>query len=53
VYEAQLGYSTNIQQFELLEGLPVYNWLSSAGSLTFNHAIGLPLKNGSMKVLTL
>ncbi|MGE5660996.1 MAG: hypothetical protein ACM3X1_01995 [Ignavibacteriales bacterium] len=53
MYEAQLGYGTNIQQFELLAGLPFYNRLASAGSLTFNHAIGLPLKNGSMKLLTL
>ena len=48
-YEQQLG-STNLEQFEVLKGLPFYNWsdnltlLSSAKS--FNHAIGLPQKNG-------
>jgi hypothetical protein len=46
-YEQQLGYSSsNIQQFELLKGLPFYDWQHQYSSNTFNHAIGLPQKNG-------
>lgn len=50
-YEQQLDGS-NIQQFELLRGLPFCNWRSSPLSLAspvqtdFNNAIGLPQKNG-------
>ena len=50
-YESQLG-SSSIQQFELLRGLPFYNWGTSSTNLTnsarndFNQAIGLPRKNG-------
>ena len=49
-YESQLG-STNLEQFELLKGLPFYYWESGKINLTkqaqidFNHAIGLPRKN--------
>ena len=49
-YEEQLG-STNLEKFEVLKGLPFYNWESRANSvhsapIDFNHAIGLPRKNG-------
>jgi hypothetical protein len=59
-YEQQLG-STNTEQLELLKGLPFYSDWSDAtathkiGSrqinsqkivIDFNHAIGLPQKNG-------
>jgi hypothetical protein len=54
-YESQLGI-TDGQQFELLKGLPFYNnWPGQnamrrtqvlTSSNTFNHAIGLPQKNG-------
>ena len=45
-YESQLG-SSSIQQFELLNGLPFYNWQQHLyNSNTFNHAIGLPQKDG-------
>jgi hypothetical protein len=49
-YEQQLG-STNTQQLELLKGLPFYSdWeLKAPASFKladFNHAIGLPEKNG-------
>ncbi len=51
-YESQLG-SINVQQFELLKGLPFYDWKASfvenvaqKTSCSFNHAIGLPKKNG-------
>ncbi len=50
-YEQQLGFSSSsIQQFALLRGLPFYDWsqktLDSKFSSSFNHAIGLPEKNG-------
>jgi hypothetical protein len=47
--------STSLQQLELLKGLPFYDWsdahqfkqsINSNTSSTFNHAIGLPEKNG-------
>lgn len=57
-YEQQLG-STNLEQFEVLKGLPFYDWsannihaskftqnVNMTSSNTFNHAIGLPQKNG-------
>lgn len=56
-YEQQLG-STNLEQFEVLKGLPFYDWsanihaskftqnVNTTSSNTFNHAIGLPQKNG-------
>jgi hypothetical protein len=42
-YESQLG-SPNTEQFDRLKGLPFYNW--EDGQFSFNHAIGLPEKNG-------
>lgn len=49
-YESQLG-SASLEQFELLKGLPFYDWQHKAGSgrnhaqaISFNHAIGLPQK---------
>jgi hypothetical protein len=53
-YESELG-STNAAQFEVLKGLPFYpSWQQKEApqfkdlncSLSFNHAIGLPEKNG-------
>lgn len=44
-YESQLG-SSSIRQFELLKGLSFYDFPNPKNSNTFNHAIGLPLKNG-------
>jgi hypothetical protein len=45
-YESQLG-STDTQKFELLKGLPIYDWSEKAqNTFTFNHVIGLPQKNG-------
>jgi hypothetical protein len=51
-YDSQLG-SGSIQQFELLKGLSFYDWNSDKNNLqtdhnvfTFNHAIGLPQKDG-------
>jgi hypothetical protein len=44
-YESQLG-SSSIQQFELLKDLPFYDWQNSENNSDFNHAIGLPQKNG-------
>lgn len=54
-YEEQLGYS-NIQQFEVLKDLPFcwsingnvnkVNHVQNCGTISFNHAIGLPQKNG-------
>jgi hypothetical protein len=61
-YEQQLG-STNTEQFELLKGLPFYNWPEEYDQLavtrtkvrtssnTFNHTIGLPQKNGQSYAL--
>jgi hypothetical protein len=40
----QLG-STDRQQFEVINGLPFYDWSAADSSTTFNHAIGLPRKN--------
>jgi hypothetical protein len=44
-YDSQLG-SSSIQQFELLKDLPFYDWQNSENNSDFNHAIGLPQKNG-------
>lgn len=50
-YQSQLG-STNTEEFELLRGLPFYNWVSrtniraTPAQKDFKHAIGLPQKNG-------
>ena len=55
-YEQQLGY-TSLNQFATLKGLPFYDWQKvtndSKGAVSvvyqsrdFNHAIGLPRKNG-------
>jgi hypothetical protein len=43
-YAKQYG-SGNISQFELLKGLPFYDFATTDKS-TFNHAIGFPQKNG-------
>ena len=59
-YESQLG-STSLEQFELLKGLPFYDWQHKAGSgqnhaqaISFNHAIGLPQKkNGTLSFIRL
>jgi hypothetical protein len=52
-YESQLGFSSSsIQQFEILKGLSFYfDWSRGTSSakqaqIDFNHAIGLPQKNG-------
>jgi hypothetical protein len=44
-YDKQLGV-TETQQPELLQGLPFYNFQDPTDTNTFNHAIGLPRKNG-------
>jgi hypothetical protein len=47
-YEQQLG-SSSIQQFELLKGLPFYDWnnvRAGCTNINFNIEIGLPQKNG-------
>jgi hypothetical protein len=46
-YQEQLGI-TETKQLELLKGLPFYSgWISfKKADLDFNHAIGLPQKNG-------
>jgi late competence protein required for DNA uptake (superfamily II DNA/RNA helicase) len=48
-YEEQYN-SGSIQQFEILKGLPFYNWQANNNNnnnvYDFNHAIGLPQKNG-------
>ena len=44
-YEQQLDYAS-LNQFDQLRGIPFYNWQHPYGSNTFNHAIGLPQKNG-------
>ena len=50
-YQSRLG-STNTEQFEILKGLPFYSdWNRTINRATsaqtdFNHAIGLPTKNG-------
>ena len=43
-YELRLG-SSSLGQFELLKGLPFYNWQNPQDTRTLNHAIGLPQKN--------
>ena len=45
-YESQQLGSSSIQQFELLTGLSFYDWLNPGNISDFNHAIGLPQKNG-------
>lgn len=46
-YESHLGGTiTYAEQFEILKGLPFYNWQNPPDSNTFNHALGLPQKNG-------
>src|ERR687897_1076863 len=47
-YRQQLDSISNpsLQQFELLKGLPFYNWQNPNDTNTFNHAIGLPIKDG-------
>jgi hypothetical protein len=53
-YESQLG-SGSIQQFEILKGLPFYDWSISPPHAdritTFNNTIGLPEKNGQVMPL--
>lgn len=51
-FESQLGLASN-KQFELLKGLPFYDWSESKRDIamshritTFNNTIGLPEKNG-------
>ena len=44
-YEQRLG-STDMEQPQLLQGLPFYNFQNSLDTKTFNHTIGLPRKNG-------
>ena len=55
-YESQLGIADS-KIFESLKGLPFYNWESSrinhakqAQQTDFNHAIGLPRKDGIVPV---
>ena len=47
-YELQLSNnSTNIEKLRLLKGLPFYNWNHPTNiNTSFNHVIGLPLKEG-------
>ena len=45
-YEQQQLCNSSRQPFELLKGLPFYNFQNQKYSNTFNHAIGLPKKNG-------
>ena len=47
-YESQLSNnSTNIEKLRLLKGLPFYNWNHPTNiNTSFNHVIGLPLKEG-------
>ena len=44
----QLGdiIDANTVQFELLKGLPIYDWNEFKNILDFNHVIALPQKNG-------
>src|SRR5215831_6889620 len=44
-YELELGIIDS-SRFELLKGLPFYNWDNPEDTNTFNHFIGLPLKDG-------
>ena len=41
----------NTQQFARFKGLPFYDWSANPSTKTFNHAIGLPRKNGMACVL--
>ena len=52
-YESQLGSTNNTEQFEILKGLPFYNWNSkiTIKGLDFNTAIGLPRKDSVPCVL--
>ena len=48
-YKQKLDSITNVnaEQLEQLKGLPFFNWLpNSLNNHTFNHAVGLPQKNG-------
>ena len=44
-YDQKHG-SSRLGQFELLNGLPFYNWDNHQDTRTLNHIIGLPQKNG-------
>ena len=44
-YDQKLG-SSSLGLFELLKGLPFYNWQNPQDTRTLNHIIGLPQKNG-------
>jgi hypothetical protein len=44
-YESQLG-STSLEQYELLKGLPFYDFNNPGNICDFNRAMGLPQKNG-------
>jgi hypothetical protein len=54
-YESQLGGSTGLEQLELLQGLPFYDWSTGHNVAnritTFNTVIGLPQKNGQSYLL--
>ncbi|MGH9974958.1 MAG: hypothetical protein ACRD8Z_03860, partial [Nitrososphaeraceae archaeon] len=39
--------SVEAQKFELFRGLPFFNWNNLNDTRTFNHVIGLPLKEGN------
>lgn len=41
----------NAHQFDRLKGLSFYDWTNTSNVTTFNHAIGLPRKNGMACVL--
>lgn len=45
-YEQHLLGNTKAEELEPLKGLPFYNFKNPADTGTFNHAIGLPKKNG-------
>ena len=49
-YDQRLG-SSSLGQFELLKGLPFYNWQNPQDIRTLNHAIGLPQKNANSSPL--
>ena len=44
-YDQRLG-SSSLGKFELLKGLPFYNWQNPQDTRTLSHIIGLPQKNG-------
>lgn len=44
-YANRMASSNSSKQFELLKGLPFYNWEKPENISTFNHVIGLPLKD--------